>query len=198
MTAIGDVFRVRMFGTVIGEEAMCRLHYRVTQLGSNSLPTADLAAVFATTCVEQFTQVMSVEAKIDGVEIQNLMQPQEYGIHTTGGYPNVGDVGSEAATSFLCYSFRKNRPYPPLRHGYLRLWGVAENVLKNNYIDGVWIVEMNQIAAAIGADLLGANGWGFEPVVVRNASSAPPLPTEIWRVEGVSFLGIGSQLTRKR
>jgi hypothetical protein len=198
MTAIGDVFKVRMFGSVLQQECMCRLHYRVTQLGTNNLAAADLAAIFATNVVTQMTNIMSNQAVISGVEIQNLMQNEEYGLFMTGGYPNVGDVGSSSATSFLTYTFRKNRPHPPLRHGYLRLWGVAEGVLEDNYVGLDWIVEINQVSFAIAADQLGANGWGFEPVVVRNVSPAPPLPAEIWRIPSVAFIGIGSQLTRKR
>lgn len=198
MAAIGDVYRIRMFGTCLGEEVMCRLHYQLVQFGTGDLEMSDIALEFGENVANVMKSMMHSQSFINGVEIQNLMNLQEYVISQATPYPYQGTINGDGQPSFVCYTFRKNRPYPPLRHGYTRLWGVGDFVALGNYVDASFIPQLNLIAAALEAPLTTLNTYGFIPVVVRNASVNPPLPSEIWPVSEVVFNGLGSQITRKR
>lgn len=193
---IGNIIKSRIYGTNFNETpAMCVLHFFCGQVGIVPFEMDEFNQQLEAVLVSDLAGIMSIHATIDGIESQNLHNILEY--HNLVFSPaQSGLVSGLAGPSKVTFTFKKHRPYPPLRNGYFRSWGVPGFVLNGNSVSSDFLPEISAVADALITPILDLNGYGFTPVVLRNQDSLPPVPGQAWTIPAISFNGTGTQNTR--
>lgn len=195
MPNINDVFRVRLFGLCGSVECMSILHYKFVQSGGVGFDITDLSDIIRTQLISPMEVIMSSSASINGVEIQNLNTISEYTNLLYVPTP-VGDVIADSLPAWVTWSFTKVRPYPPLKSGSFRLWGVPETYQAAGIVQGAGVTGQQLVADALETNLIDAQNNIYAPVVKRyNPITLPAI--QDWPITVVRPEGLGSQNTRK-
>ena len=174
--------------------------YRLENWGgfSPGSPVAnDLALNFQPNVGAALRDVMVVGSTIDRTEIVDYGDPTDFDVCIAAcGWPLVGTRVGQPLPAYVCLSYRFDRPFPGQRSGWKRFSALSESDIAGDKIDAGLQAAVDALEAEIAQILIGPGGAIFQPVVPTGVKLLGTNPT-VWESVGVTFAGVGSQVSRK-
>lgn len=195
--AVGDVYLLRDIQSYIGSQVLNVYFYRQTTAGSNPLPASQLAQIFQSGVVDVRCAIQANALLNVGIEVVNLGNLADYFLDNSV-VPATGDIVSQGTPPFVALSYRAARLNPGQRYAYKRIGGLTETLVEGNTWNSSFNTAVNNLAAALGANLGAADGSDWEPVLVARPIVYGVTPVVQRTLEGSvwSAQGIRSQASR--
>lgn len=159
--------------------------------GAVPLATAFLGEIIANCHPLQSSALTHV-----GLLVENLMDPTDF-YDTTWGAPIAGDVGGDALSPFVAYTFILNRPSRLIRNGLKRIAGVPEAASTDgvNLVAG-YVTLATAFAEALTDPLSDGAGTTWDPCILHRVRPGHPVPTgDVFT--SAAFSHFGTQNSRK-
>lgn len=200
MAAIGDVLRLVVKATALGQAIENRYHYRIVTLGtaaSTSEANEDLANRWA----EVFLAATLINMLSDQTDFSELLV---YNLNDlVGDYTETssaqGTVTGEALPSFVSASFQLRLGTKAIRFGRKAIGVLSEGSINGNTPTAGFVTLANALETALALPLVGSiYGATFVPVVasIPSPESRPYIPQSAQILEAI-FRGVGTQYSRK-
>lgn len=197
--ATGNIFRVTVLGTYLGQDAINVLHY--VQLdpdtGSRAM-SLYLANAFDEQVMNAWCALVSEQYTVQAFEVTNLDDYTDYTLFTAISNA-AGTQTGQAVPGALCFTFRKQRPLPAFRNGYLRIAGVTEPAVNGNALASTFLTEVSALGAALGTDITdpAEPGTNFRHGYLATNRALTPPQVEFIVPSATAFLRLGTQSSRK-
>lgn len=202
MSAVGDVFELKMHSSVDLVDTLNVFHYRHESGSAVGNVAHSLIESWLVTVWTPLRLVLHSAFEMLRVECVNLYDLTDYSEETAfSGYDNNGAVstGGECAPAFVVWSFYQRRSMPPFRSGAKRFSGVPEGYMWGSIPSDTAIPLLDDVAEGLSlpAGITNGSSTGTAiPVVKRSADTSPPIANYV--AQAWTFRHIGSQNTRKR
>jgi hypothetical protein len=190
--SFGDVFKLTLKGTLLGQQTNNVFHYRQTVgiLGGSTMVDRFLAEVFP-----DIKSVLASQATFTAVEWINYNDPSDFGLTpiTTG---QNGARSGEVLPAFIAWGFNYNRSSRVTRNGSKRFAGVMEGDVINGLAVPAFLNVLEDVAGQLGQDLQAGLTEMWRPVIARiSTDGATVIQTN--DVQNVTYRRITTQNSRK-
>ena len=192
--AVGDVYQIKDKQLVFSQEALNVYYYQALDDG---LDAESVATAFSNQIVSQVILIQTSTVSHIGIEVINLNDPLDF-FEETFSIPTPGTIPSDPMPSYVSWTFKFNRSSRIIRNGRKAIAGVAESATSGNNPTATALVELEDTADAMGADLVVGTLGSCQPVIYGLPTPPPSsLPLRVVPVASVAFSHLSTQNTRK-
>lgn len=166
----GDVFQVKMKGSLGGFPQSNVFWYRQSSGGAATDAAAALANLFDQTVLEAVCALQSTSSLWTQVEVVNYAQPSDFSFFTPEN--DAGVVAGATSPNYVAFGYRLNRIAPGQRSGYKRFSAPVDAVVVGN----TWTPPTPQrdtLTNRLQA-VLTAGDFDWEPVIVKHSDKSDP------------------------
>jgi len=175
MGAQGDVYQVKVTGTLLGELYNNVFWYRLKLAGEPITTHAgDLRNLFETFAWQPLMDGIMPVLDIASIEAINWNDLDDYAIGTSTA--NDGQyVGGDSAPGSVCITFQSVKPSPGKFYSYKRIGGVPQQNITGNTVSDTTTPTYQPFAVILGQNLaIPSQEVIFEHVQVKHSQTTAP------------------------
>lgn len=194
----GNVYELRVFGRLLGQECLNVFHYRQTSATAVDNSSEDLIDAYREVVRDPILTIQASQYTLERYEAANIsvVGPDFYALSEPA--PLAGGRVGDVISSFQAWGFRYNRATRLSRNGWKRIAGVIEADSTNGVLNPAINALINAAAAAMAIDITGTlYNVSFEPVIYRAVPTSTGQLPGAFPINGVNYVRITTQNTRK-
>jgi len=174
MASVGDIFQVKVTGSLLGQLVNNVFWYRLSQADTvNTSFEQDLYDLFGSLGWSVLMEGIHTAYQNDSIEVINWSNIDEYTIGTSTSFDGQYASG-EVSQSFTSLTFKSNKGNPGQRRSYKRIAGLPEQSLNGNTISDTTTPSYTPFAAFLPVELQYQAGQLFTPVQVKHSQTTAP------------------------
>lgn len=192
--ALNEIYELKHIQNLLGQEIMNVYHFRQTAHSISVQGAEQLTQSFVNQWVTAINDLQSQDCENDRVVVQCLNDFSDYyeAQIFAGGtrvFPAMPPQNS--------FAFKFVRPYPPLRHGWKRISGLANGTYEAGILQPWFLAKVDIVKDKFENELYNFPNDRFEMIVYRRDLSV--LPSVPWWPVTIVIPSnkIGTQNTRK-
>lgn len=197
--ADGEVYIIKMFGTVTAEDFLNVFYYR-QEAGPNIQSATDLFNEFDSVVLSEWVGCVHDDTSVNVLEVFAIDTPSDFFSTTPTNSQGLRNwTGDERSPTFLAFSYKSNRKGAGTRSSYKRFAGLLEGDINANQLTATFlgltpVQDLQQVMADV---LVSAGGTPFQPVQVKSGWVLGAAPVVNFDITAWNVPTLTSQVSRK-
>lgn len=196
---IGDVYVIKMFGTLLAEQTLNQFFYR-QKTGVDADHAFDIFGDFDDEILAPFVNCIHDDYDLNQLEVYNTRQPTMYWSGTpTNNQGTRTWTGDQRAPSFCVFSYKSNRSGAGSRSSYKRFSGLLDADFSGNGLTSTFsaLQAVIDLRDALNGIFVATDGSQYEPVQVKAGWTIAIPPIVNFVLNSWSSATFSSQVSRK-